>query len=1006
MRALALGLALLLAVSVGGAEEYFVAPDGVDTDPGTLERPFATLTAARNAVRTLRSAGDRPETAITIWLRGGTYVLGESFELDAQDSGTETARVTYRSQPDETAVLVGGIRLPWPAFEPVTDAALLSRVISADARQQLRQVDLRSLGITEISPIRPRGFHHPVSPAPPELFCDGRPMTLARWPNEGFVHTGPTFGPATQPAKDGKSVGQPIFEYDGDRPSLWSNADDIWLVGYWRYDWADEAISVVGIDAEQRRITLATPHRYGVAADKPYYAENLLEEIDQPGEYYVDRGSNMLYWWPPADTGDETLIQLSTLEAPLLALDGASHVTLQDLTLEAACGDGVRISGGTGVRITGCTLRNLGNRAVVITGGTNHAVTHCDIFQTGEGGISLVGGDRRSLTPAGHAVEDSHIHHYSRRGLTYRPAIGMNGVGCRAAHNLIHDAPHSAILFWGNDHVIEYNEIHHVLSRTGDGGAVYTGRDWTFRGNVIRCNFFHDLQGVRLWENAVYIDDQAGGMHIYGNIFHNCHWGMLIGGGRDNVIENNVFSHCDLALQLDARGLGWGEDQLGPTLRERLAAIPYTQSPWADRYPELVGILDDEPMVPKHNVLRNNVLYKSGKLDTRINAVAKQNATISDNLELDENPGFADPEHLDFTLRPDSELLEKLPGFQPIPFQQIGLQRTQNGSEQGVQTIDAPCFLEHDDYVLVWHDEFNDPAGTPPDADKWAPRHLGPRRDAINVEEAARHDGHGHLLITTTRHEPPASQPAATQPAKPEYHTGMISTADEFEPTFGYFECRYQVQTQPGHWSAFWLQSPTMGRPVGEPAKAGVEIDVIEYLATPKYRDKALHTIHWDGYGEDHTSRHVNTPLPGLGEGFHTFGLEWTPTEYVFYVDGQETGRMNEAVSKRSEYMLLSMEVGKWADDIAAAELPDSMVIDYVRVWQRQPSPPGSVTLHVAPDGDDAWSGELETPNDDRSDGPLASLQGALNAVRHMLRRAARFTRHHGRSRGWHVCDA
>ena len=122
--------------------------------------------------------------------------------------------------------------------------------------------------------------------------------------------------------------------------------------------------------------------------------------------------------------------------------------------------------------------------------------------------------------------------------------------------------------------------------------------------------------------------------------------------------------------------------------------------------------------------------------------------------------------------------------------------------------------------------------------------------------------------------------------------------------------------------------------------RAGVEIDVIEYLATPKHRNKALHTIHWDGYGENHKSKHVEKLLPGLGEGFHTFGLEWTPEEYIFYVDGQETGRMREAVTRRNEYLILSLEVGEWADDIAAAKLPDSMVVDYVRVWQRQPTCP------------------------------------------------------------------
>ncbi|GMU81621.1 MAG: hypothetical protein AMXMBFR47_14920 [Planctomycetota bacterium] len=312
----------------------------------------------------------------------------------------------------------------------------------------------------------------------------------------------------------------------------------------------------------------------------------------------------------------------------------------------------------------------------------------------------------------------------------------------------------------------------------------------------------------------------------------------------------------------------------------------------------------------------------------------------------------------------------------------------QSGSTPAMQP--APAFLRYADYTLVWHDEFDGPVDASPDPTKWAPLHPGPRRDAINVEEAARLDGNGQLRITTTRHPRASTQPADAKSAKAgdelEYHTGMISTRGKFEPTYGYFECRYQAQTQPGHWSAFWLQSPTMGREIGDPAKSGVEIDVMEYLATPKYRDKALHTIHWDGYGKEHKSLHQEVIIPGLGEGFHTYGLEWTPDEYIYYVDGQVTGRMRQAVSQRSEYLILSVEVGKWADGIADAKLPDSMVVDYVRVWQRQRTPAKAMTLHVAPDGNDQWSGALAKPNDANTDGPLATLSGARDAIRKLSR--------------------
>lgn len=220
-------------------------------------------------------------------------------------------------------------------------------------------------------------------------------------------------------------------------------------------------------------------------------------------------------------------------------------------------------------------------------------------------------------------------------------------------------------------------------------------------------------------------------------------------------------------------------------------------------------------------------------------------------------------------------------------------------------------------YELVWSDEFN---GTALDFGKWEYRGLGPRRDAINVKEAVSLDGKGHLVLTTKRSDD-------------RYHTAMIGTQDKYERTFGYFECRAKFQRQIGHWSAFWLQSPTLGEPVGEPAKAGTEIDVFEYLRSRG--DKIQHTLHWDGYGQHHKSATQIAEIPGLTRDWHTIGFLWTPTHYAFYVDGKETWRTDKGVSQRAQYMILSLEVGKWAGDIAEAELPDSLYVDYVRVYTK-----------------------------------------------------------------------
>lgn len=231
----------------------------------------------------------------------------------------------------------------------------------------------------------------------------------------------------------------------------------------------------------------------------------------------------------------------------------------------------------------------------------------------------------------------------------------------------------------------------------------------------------------------------------------------------------------------------------------------------------------------------------------------------------------------------------------------------------------APAELDPAAWVLDWQDEFEGPSL---DQERWSHRSPGPRRDAFNVPEAISLDGHGHLLITTSK------------AADGRYLTGMIGTQGKYETAFGYFETRMKVQSQVGHWSAFWLQTPDMGQHIGDPGRAGVEIDIIEYLCNGPNRNEAKHAIHWDGYGEHHKVRTGRRRFDDLHDDFHTFGLLWTPTEYVFYVDGVETRRMTEAISHRPQYIILSLEVGSWAGDIRDATLPDSVVFDYVRVFK------------------------------------------------------------------------
>jgi len=483
------------------------------------------------------------------------------------------------------------------------------------ARTHIVQVDLRALGIADFGEMKSRGFGRPTSAAHCELFFGGKPMTLARWPNEGEWEKIAGF-PETSGQNDshGGKIGklEDGFLYTGDRPRRWKDTSGLWVHGYWAWDWANSYERVTALDVEQRLVKTAPPHgQYGFRKGQRYFFLNVLEELDQPGEWFLNRTSGVLYFWPPepasaaanvssrpssgkgseanrvlTNAATETL--LSLLAQPLLKLTDVSHVTFRGFKLEATRGNAVEIRGGASNRITDCSIRNIGDWGVKISGGSGHGVGSSDIRDTGDGGVDLVGGDRKTLAPGGHFVENCEFARQGRWSKCYVPAVHMVGVGLRASHNLIRDHPHCAILFNGNDHLIEFNEIHHIALETGDVGAIYTGRDYSYRGNRIRYNFIHHTGGVGMGSMGVYMDDCVSDTEVFGNIFYKVHWAMFIGGGRDHRVENNLFVDCDPAVRMDGRGLDkspvW-HNMVNDFMRGRLKEMP--QALYRERYPAI-----------------------------------------------------------------------------------------------------------------------------------------------------------------------------------------------------------------------------------------------------------------------------------------------------------------------------------------------------------------------------------------------------------------------------------
>lgn len=671
-------VALVPAVAARAAD-FYVAVDGNDGWSGTApapnadgtDGPFATLERARDAARRCPRDNERPEP-ITVFIRGGTYYRDHVFELGREDSGTPAVPVMFRAFKNEEVRLVGGQAIH--GFEPVRDAAVLSRLDPA-VRDYVRVADLRAQGVTDYGALAPRGFGAKSKPAGLELFFDDKPMTLARWPNEGFARVADVVGgePTTSHGIKGDKIGKLV--YDGDRPTRWAADDDIWLHGYWFWDWADAYEKVESIDTARHVIAMTKPyHGYGYRQGARFYALNLLAELDAPGEWYLDRSAGRLYFLPPEPIADRRVV-VSVIES-LIDVNDASCVTFRGLTLEACRGTAITVHGGSDVGVVGCTIRNIGNAAVIVDGGADHMIIGCDVYGAGEGAIAVSGGDRPTLTPGDHVVENNHIHDYSRWVKTYTSAIHVSGVGHHVSHNLIHDAPHNAIGLSGNEHVIEYNEIHHVCMETDDAGAFYMGRDWTQRGNAVRYNYFHDIGAHRglIGVQAIYLDDWSSGTTVLGNVCVRAGRAVLVGGGRDNTIKDNVFIGCTPAVHVDSRGLGWAKyyfDGTTKTLEERLAAMPYREPPWSERYPQLLTLYDDEPALAKGNAVVNNICIGGRWLDLHDGLTTKV-VRVEGNLVCgaDAGRGAAVPE------APDGDA-SKRPAYScgNIPMNEMGLYR-------------------------------------------------------------------------------------------------------------------------------------------------------------------------------------------------------------------------------------------------------------------------------------------------------------------------------------------
>ena len=545
---------------------------------------------------------------VEVQLSSGSYRLAEALVLSGWTGSSigGPGPLHVRGVGGGRTVISGAVVIPASAWTAV--AATVPRLPEA-ARRHVYVVGLDKLfpGAVQ-STSRISGFGQAVLPVALEVFAQNRIQWPARWPNAGW----------TLVAEHGDSSSlsdSRTFTLTSERAKAWKLEDAMFLIGYPAHDWAFERIPIESVDSKGAVVLKDSGSHFPIKSGQRVAVEHALSELDAPGEWFFDRATQKLYFWPVTK---EALSSVEvSLAAGLLSVLNSSDVTVSGMTFEASRGTGLAVTNSERVTLRDAVVRNMGNLAVVVEGGRTVTLQNLFMYDLGEGGVSLSGGDRQTLQPAQHKVEACRIERFSRLSRSYRPAVRLEGVGMSVLRNRISDGPHSAIVYGGNDHLIDSNHISNVAYETNDVGAIYTGRDWTTRGTVITNNLFQNiyprLPGT-ISVMGVYLDDQASGTTVRGNVFANVTRAVFIGGGRDNVVEHNLFVASSPAIFADNRGSTWQREQtLDPrgTLRANLHRVPAAGELYRSRYPRLFQVLDDEPGRSKYNRATGNLFIGS-----------------------------------------------------------------------------------------------------------------------------------------------------------------------------------------------------------------------------------------------------------------------------------------------------------------------------------------------------------------------------------------------------------
>jgi Right handed beta helix region len=534
-----------------------------------------------------------PADTIILNFDAGVFGRRESITLGPVDSGTASGPFIIRGASDGGTTVSGAIIV---TENPSEADHLQSDANNAGVRRPIF-VSREELGLKKPLALLPQGTYSTYEPSRLALFQGDRRLRPARWPKTGYSTD-------IKLIDKGNKSGLMQAEVPSDHLVRWSNEKHLWLGGYPAYDWDYETAPIRAIQRDQASLIFdRAPAEFSARTNFRYFVFNALSELSEPGEYVVDPDQQSVSIIPfVANQPVE-----SAVAETLLRIENVSHLIIEKIAFEKTLWTTITISDSQNLSFADCFVGHAGGDAVQVLGSNNVTFDRCVVTDTSERGIILSGGDRQNLTPANNIIRDSIVTRFGVDNPAYRPGIAIIGVGMTVEGCVIGDGPHSGIILAGNDNHIVRNELYSLVQETSDAGAIYMGRDWTNRGNLFAGNYFHDIGGDR---SGIYLDDQISGTEIKNNVFARVGRPVVIGGGRDTLVEGNVFvAPLTAGVWIDNRGQTWQKSAFESNSQwmRNLKKVDISAPIWRFKYPTLENILTDDPGAPKNTVFQRNV---------------------------------------------------------------------------------------------------------------------------------------------------------------------------------------------------------------------------------------------------------------------------------------------------------------------------------------------------------------------------------------------------------------